>query len=298
MGEIAALLTAGFWASSSIFFTQSGKLVGSVIVNRMRLLFAVGLLMAAHWISLGEILPFNAGATNWFWLGLSGIVGLVIGDAFLFQAYVDIGPRLTTLMLAAAPVLGTLMAWIMLGEVLNPLKIIAILITICGIGVVVMERGNGAPSAHDRRRYILGILLGLGAALCQAAGLTLSKMGLTNGFSPLSGVSIRMIVAAGALWLVTLLARQGKVTFQRTLSTPGAIKNILLGSIFGPFLGVWMSLIAVQNAYVGVASTLMALTPILVLPVSKWVFKEQVSWQAVIGTLVSMAGIALIFLSP
>jgi drug/metabolite transporter (DMT)-like permease len=296
MGEIAAFLTAVCWAGSSVMFTVSGLKVGAVIVNRTRLLFAVLWLTLAHLILMGQIVPLSASLDRWFWLGLSGIVGLVIGDAFLLQAYVMIGARIATLIMAIVPVISAIFAWILLGESLTLFEMAAIALVVGGIAWVVMERTNGNGVPHDRRHYILGVLCAIGAAVGQALGLVLSKKGLEGNFPALSGVLIRMLVAAGCMWLVTFFARQAGPTFHQLRMKPQAIKTILVGSIVGPFLGVWLSLVAIQTTIVGIASTLMALTPVVMLPVSRWVFKEKISWRAVLGTGVAMGGVALLFL--
>ncbi|NMB88408.1 MAG: DMT family transporter [Chloroflexi bacterium] len=298
IGELAAFGTAICWAFSSIFFTVAGQQVGSMIVNRMRLLFAVLLLLPAHYLVLGTWFPTGAGLDRWLWLGASGLVGLVLGDACLLQAYLYIGTRLSMLIMAVVPVISTVLAWLFLGENLSLYKVLGICIAVAGISVVVLERNAGAEAPLDRRSFVLGILCALGGALGQALGLILAKRGLVNGFPALSGVMMRMLVAMLSFWLLTLLMGQARPTLARTFHSPRALRSVAAGSFIGPFLGVWLSLIAVQASLVGVASTLMALTPILLLPVAHWAFQEKVSLRAVSGTFVSMAGIALIFMLP
>ncbi len=296
MGEIAALLTAVCWAVTSLFTTSAGRRVGSAAVNRMRLVFAVGLLFLAHFLFLGRLLPTNATLDRWFWLGASGVAGLVLGDSFLFQSYVMIGPRLGTLIMAIVPVFSAIIAWLFLGETLNLLEISGISLAISGIVMVVLERGNGGGNGKDKRHYFLGVLSGLVASIGQATGLVLSKKGLEGGYPVLSGVLIRMIVALVVLWLVAFALRQGGVTFRRVLGDRLALRSIFFGSISGPFIGVWLSLVAVQAAFVGIASTLMALTPVIMLPIVYWVYKESVSRWAILGTVVALSGVTLIFL--
>ncbi|MDD5370097.1 MAG: DMT family transporter [Anaerolineaceae bacterium] len=292
MGELAAIITACCWAMSSVFFTTGGKEVGSIMVNRIRLIFAVSLVMVAHLVLLGSLLPVNAGWERWMWLGLSGFIGLVLGDSFLFQAYVLIGTRISTLLMSFAPVIGAFIAWIFLKESLTPLQILGVALAIAGIALVVLEKPNGDGS-HDIRKYGIGILCGLGGAAGQAGGLVLAKQGLIGDFPAVSGVAIRMLVAMLAIWGLTLISGQ----FSKTMTAfqnKRAVHNVAAGSFVGPFIGVWLSLVAVQLTFVGIASTLMALTPIIILPVSKWVFKEQVTRRAVIGTLVCLVGVAVI----
>jgi drug/metabolite transporter (DMT)-like permease len=296
MGAAAALFTAFCWSFTSIFFAAAGKQVGSVTVNRMRLLFAIILLSITHLITRGSLVPLDAEPQRWLWLGLSGFVGLVLGDALLFQAFVQIGARLSMLMMASVPVIGTLLAWIFLGEKLSIIEISGIALTVTGISIVVLERGNGGPTQADRRQYLIGVLFGLGGAFGQAVGLVLAKQGLEGNYSALSGVMIRMIVAVSILWFAALVTRQAGPTLKKVRQNPEALRPILFGTIVGPYLGVWSSLIAVQMTLVGIASTLMATTPIIMLPLARWLYKEKISGRAIAGTLLSVAGVSILFL--
>jgi drug/metabolite transporter (DMT)-like permease len=297
MGEIAALLTAVCWAGSSIFFTSTSIQIGAISVNRIRLVFAVFLILIAHVVLTGQFLPLTAEPYRWLWLGLSGFVGLVLGDTFLFQAYKLIGSRLGTLIMAGVPVISSLGAWIFLGERLDLKSVIGILICVFGIFVVVMERTantNGA-SHHEQRQYLIGILYAIGGALGQAGGLILAKKGLENDFPSISGVMIRMLVAMLIMWLITIGMGQVKQTLLK-LRSASVTRDLIGGGLVGPFIGVWLSQIAVQRTYVGIASTLMALTPVIMLPVAKWFFKEHITPRAFFGTVIALVGVAIIFL--
>jgi drug/metabolite transporter (DMT)-like permease len=296
MGELAGLCTSFFWALSSIFFTRAGKQIGSVNVNRIRLVFAVILVMGAHLVTEGTFLPLSASPSRWLWLGLSGLVGLALGDTFTFQAYVMIGNRLGTLVMALSPVIGVLIGWILMGEHLALVEVAGVLLSVGGVALVVLKSrsGNGAP--HDRRHYAIGILCALGGAGCQAGGLALAKQGLGGDFPAISGLVIRMIVSLVAIWAVALVMGQMKSTWLAAKCNPAAIRSVASGAFVGPFLGVWFSLMAVQLTYVGIASTLTSLAPVFLLPISRWVFKEEVSRWAVAGTVIAMSGVAVIFL--
>jgi drug/metabolite transporter (DMT)-like permease len=295
LGELASLATAVCWTGSATFFSIASRRLGSVVLNRTRLLLAVLFLLITHTLALGTPLPFDAAPDRWLWLGLSGVVGLAIGDAMLFQAYVLIGPRLGMLMMSAAPVMSALLALALLGERLGSLEWFGVLLTVAGIGWVV-TRGSGPLLDRHRPHYLRGLILGFGAAACQAAGLTLSKLGLGGDFPALSGVVIRMLAAFVALWGWTLVRREIGATFTRLSQERSALLPAVAGAIVGPFLGVWFSLIGVQLARVGVASTIMALPPVFLLPIARFVLKEEINWQAWAGTFVAMAGIALLFL--
>ena len=294
IGELAALATSLTFSFGSTFLTLGGRRVGSMILNRARLLIAIGFLSLTHWILLDIPLPLHAEPHRWLWLGLSGFVGLVLGDIFLFQAFVWIGPRLSMLMMSLAPIIATFLAWLFLGERMGWLQVFGIALTLSGVAWVVLER-NGANKAANPD-YARGILYGLGGAIGQAGGLVLAKNGLGGDFSPISANLIRMITAAVILWTLTFIQRQAKATVQTLYRNRRGLLFILLGSFAGPFLGVSFSMLAIQNSEVGVASTLMALPPVFLLPISYFVFKERYGWGAIIGTFIAIAGVAVLFL--
>ncbi|MEW6567439.1 MAG: DMT family transporter [Chloroflexota bacterium] len=295
-GELAALATALCWTGSATFFTFGSRRVGSAVVNRVRLVLAAVFLTSTHWLIFGSPLP-TAGAERWLWLGLSGIVGLAIGDAFLFQAYVWIGARLTMLMMSTVPILSALLAWIALGERLEAAQWLGIALTVLGLAWVVGRPEAGPDGSEPKPDYRRGLIYGLGAAGGQGLGMILAKQGLADGFPPLSGNVMRLVSAALVLWWVTLLQRQAGPTLRRLLDQPRALAPITAGAVTGPFIGVWLSLIAIQTTHIGIASTLMALPPVFLLPVGRFVFGERIGRQAVGATLLAMAGVSMLFLA-
>jgi drug/metabolite transporter (DMT)-like permease len=299
IGEIAALATALFWSATAVFFSIASRRAGAVRVNRIRLLTALIFLIVTHVLLTGQLLPRGAGAERWFWLGLSGIVGLALGDACLFQSYVEIGARLGSLMMSLAPVLSALLAGLFLRERLAPLQWLGIFVTVAGVAWVISEDGNNGKgqSQSDGKQRMRGILLGVGAATGQAVGLVLSKIGLGSDFSALSGNLIRVLCAACAIWLLAMLQKQARPTLEQVGRDPATLRATVLGAFFGPFIGVWLSLFAVQRTAIGIASTLIALPPVFLVPISHFVFHERISWQAIAGTIVAFAGVGLLFLS-
>ncbi len=295
IGETAGIATSFFYAISAFIFSKAGRTVGSMVTNRVRLAFALTYLIILNLILFHEPLPFSAGTSRWMWLGISGVIGLALGDAFLFQAYVYAGTRIGILLLSLAPIFGSLISWIFFGETLTVPQITGIVLALAGIAWVVMshEEASNTPHGHTRRGVIFGVLAGLG----QAVGLVLAKQGMTGGLSPFQGNAIRMLSAATLIWLWTVIAGQTGATIQTLRKHPEVLWLIGLGAVAGPLLGVSSSLLAVQHAEVGVASTLMALPPVIVLPVSYFVFKEKVGWQGAAGTVLAIVGVAVLFLA-
>ncbi len=297
IGEGAALAVSLCWSASAIFFAIASQRLGALVVNRGRLVLASALLVATHLAIYGSLIPMHASSSQWLWLSLSGLVGLAIGDSLLFQAYVDLGPRLSMLLVSTSPVISAVLATIFLGQSLSPSLAIGILVTMGGVAWVILEPDGSPSAAEENRHRFRGVLLGLGASAGQAVGLVLSKLGLSAGFPALSGVVIRMLSATVVLWLFALVQKQVRSTISRLTGDPNAVLPLFGGAVAGPYLGVWLSLVAIQSAPVGIASTLMALPPIFMVGIDRVLFHKHIGWQAMAGTLVATGGVALLFLA-
>ncbi|MCJ7525404.1 MAG: DMT family transporter [Candidatus Aminicenantes bacterium] len=297
-GEIAALLTSVCWAFNSLVFTLAGKRVGSVTVNSMRLWAAFPALLLLHVLLFGTPFPFDIELSRFLYLGISGLIGFVIGDAMLFESFLLIGPRLAMLLALLVPVFGALLAWVWLGETLRVLEIFSILVTIGGVAWVVAERTVpvAVPASAEPHKYRLGVVLAVGGAAGQAVGLLFSRMGLAGGYSAISATHVRVSVAGMVLVLLGLI--QGRLrSHLARMKDKTALLQITAGSLTGPVLGVILSLVAIAHASIGVASTLMSLTPVILLPVSFFLFKEKITLRAIIGTMIALLGVTLLFVN-
>ena len=292
IGDIAALLTALSWSLASLAFSHGVKKVGSVPANVCRLLFASVFLL---FIILVSGIPFTLNLTQTGYLIISGIIGLVIGDTFLFKAYEHIGPRLSMLLMATVPAMSALLAFVLFGEALSTKAVTGILITVIGIGLVLYQSSE-AP-AVKYKISTNGIIFGLLAALGQALGLIFAKfafqMGDINGFT----ASFIRISFSTLIMLPVIMKGKKHIALYRVLVTDKkALLSMLTGAFLGSGLGITLSLIAVQKTKVGIASTLMATAPIMMLPMVKVFFKEHLSWQAILGAFIAVGGIAVLFL--
>lgn len=297
IGEIAALLTAVCWSFNSVIFTLAGKRVGSSTVNSLRLWIAFPALLLLHGALFGTLFPFDIELGRFFYLGLSGVIGFVIGDAMLFESFLLIGPRRTMLLALLVPVFGAFLAWVFLGETLRIVEVGSIIVTIGGVAWVVMEREVKAdnPVSAPSRKNLLGIWLAVGGAAGQALGLLFSRIGLAGDYPAISATLVRVSVAGLLLVLFNLFRGTLRGHLGR-MKDGKALLQITAGSLTGPVLGVSLSLVAIAHAHIGVASTLMSLTPVLLLPVSHFLFKEKISSRAIVGTLIALLGVVLLFL--
>lgn len=279
---------------SAVGFNNATSLLGSQVTNRLRVVLALVALVVINTALYGKPIPFDAGLERWGWLALSGVIGLALGDAFLFSAYRHIGPRLGLLLLSLAPVFSAFIAWALFGETLTWIQTLGIAVTLGGISWVVLARDDkNGQNKRDTRR---GILFGVLAALGQAAGLVLSKQGMGDNFSPFAATLIRMIAAVATLWILAVFQGQAAKTVKTVIANPKGLRWAIFGAFFGPVFGVSASLLAVQHTAVGVASTIMALPPVVMLPISYFFYKEKLNWQSILGTLVAISGVALLFL--
>ncbi|MCK4765534.1 MAG: DMT family transporter [Candidatus Aminicenantes bacterium] len=292
-GEAAAVLTALCWSGGSALFTFSGRRIGSATVNRTRLWMALFLLMGLHFLMQGTIFPLDAEPERFFWLGISGLVGYLFGDGMLFESFVLIGPRLAMLMMTLVPIFSTVLAWFFLGEYLAAWEMLAIAITLSGVAWVVSEKKNRQNNTVTGS-YRRGILLGMGGALGQAVGMLFAKKGLAGGFSAVSGNMIRVTAAALCIVLISVF-RRDLTSHLKKLKDKKALIQIFFASCFGPVFGVVFSLYAIAHTEIGIASTLMSLAPLFLLPLSRIFFKEKITPRALIGTIIALAGSALLF---
>ena len=300
VGESAAILTSCFWTFSSIFFTSAGRRFGSFSVNVYRTMMAIGLLVCAHAVLLGTLLPL-ASSGQWFWMGLSGVVGLGIGDFGLFAAYVTIGPRRSVLMQASSPIFASLGAYLMLGETFSTLSVLGVAVTLSGIVVVLLEKDEKSEERlAAKKRKTWGVLFGLISAMGQGFGVVLSKKGMyldvSVAMNPVSAALIRMMLAGVFVWTCALFA--GKLPeLRRAVKDKQGIKYTAAGALVGPFVGMTLSMVAVADTQTGIAQTLMSLMPVLIIPVIWIIYRERTSWRGILGAVVAIIGVAILFLT-
>jgi drug/metabolite transporter (DMT)-like permease len=297
LGEISALLTAVCWTVTAMAFESAGKRVGALSLNLIRLVIGLIFLAVFNAIVNDGFLP-DATHYQWFWLVMSGLVGFVLGDLFLFRAFILIGARISMLIMSLVPPMTALIGWITLGEVLSGMEFLGMGITLLGIVMVMSVKIDLKRGAFGKTLKmgpaVLGCILALGGAAGQAAGLVLSKKGMQD-MNPFSATQIRIMAGVAGFIIVISVFRRWRHLFG-ALRDRKAMKVITLGSFTGPFLGVSFSLLAVQHTDTGIAATLMALTPVMIIPAAIFMKMEKIKLLEVIGAVISMAGVALFFL--
>lgn len=335
IGYIAGITTSMLWVGTSLFFTAAGHRIGPTVVNTIRIILAIFFLASTHKILTGLWLPVISNK-QMILLAFSGIIGLSIGDQALFSSFIYIGPRLATLIMATSPIFAVALGWIFLDESLSLITLLGISITIAGVAGTIMERptlsilnnkpdinskNNKSPKFQTQTQHrIRGFILAFIGAMCQAAGLLLSKQGMGHGWmpdqsqhlDPQAATLVRMIFAGVGVAPIILFhymrsakkrninnkTQLGESTVSKYLYWKSGLIFTACGAFVGPFLGVWLSLVACDKAPLGIAQTLISLSPILILPFAVIISKEKLSIRAILGAFTAVAGLAIIFWQP
>ena len=302
LGELISIGVAFSWTATALLSEFGSKRLGNLTLNVLRMGLALLFSLVLFGVATGSVLPSGASSQAVGWMLLSGLVGYVIGDFCLFQCYIIIGSRFGQLFMTLAPLSAAWMAWIALGQQMTLTSVVAMLVTLSGIGISVL--GRGEHHKISLRLPLNGVLFAIGAALCQGIGLVLSKIGMdhyevTEGMEewlvPFSANFYRCLAGITG-FSVLLFWRKGTKQLRRALHDRKGMTVAVATTIFGPFVGVGFSLMAVQYTAAGIASTLMAMTPIIILLPSRWLFHEKITWRAVIGAVISVIGVSLFFL--
>ena len=294
IGELAAFFTAVCWTMSAILFERGIKHIGVLAVNFLKVIIAFVLLTLTATIQRRMPLPFDAQMHTLFFLSLSGIIGFVISDLFLFTAYATVGPRIAMLFLALSPPMTAGIAYLFLGETIGSRGALGMCLVLIGICMTVFGRHKGISISKLSKDDMKGYICAFAASLGQSIGLTLTKYGLGN-YDPVSGTQIRVFSAIIGFGIVSLIYERGK-TIGKAIKSPAGLKYTAAGSVFGPFLGVTLSLFALQRVSPGIVSTLIGLSPVLIIVPETLVFKKKIRAIEMAGALIAVAGTSIFFL--
>lgn len=332
LGELISLGVAFSWTATAIFSEVASKRMGSLPLNVIRMLLSLSMLAVTLWLTLGSPYPIMADGQTWLWLSLSGFVGYALGDYCLFQSYILIGSRFGQLFMTLASPAAALTAWALLDEQMSPLATLGMIITMIGIGMSVLNKKAPSNASVQTSRSIFslklptkGILFAIGASLGQGIGLVLSKVGMehytaalvSNGIQDLSAwsnpdafcpISLEMMMPfastmirgitglAGFSFALFCLSHNGKRRLQSAVSNRKGLLCAVLAAIFGPFVGVSLSLMATLYTNTGIAQTIMSMTPVLIILPSWLFFKQKITLWEVVGAFICVFGVALFFI--
>lgn len=306
LGETIALITAFSWTATALFADAASRRLGSLPLNLIRMILSLIMLAVLLWAVTSSPFPVYASGQAWFWLALSGIVGYVFGDYCLFNSYIIFGSKYGQLFMTLAPPIAGITGWMFLGEEMRPTSWLAMLVTLSGIAFSIMVKSGDTIKI---KLPLKGILFGIGAGLGQGVGLVLSKIGLNyyaesippsapesiTTLMPFAGTFVRALAGLAGFTLLLALRKELHLVGVGFRDKKG-ITYATLTTFFGPFIGVSLSLMAVRYTQAGIASTLMALTPVLIIVPYCLIHKQKISLREVAGTLITLSGVAMFFL--
>lgn len=301
-GLVAATTASFFWAISVVLYRRVGRIMPPVMLNMSKGMFAVVILtvvIGVDWLVFGNK-PWEMPVGLLGLMALSGVIGIGVGDTLFFAGLNRMGARRMLLLFTINPVITVAVAWLFMDEQLIWQQLIGIALTCGGVAWVIAERNAGKSDGHVD---LLGILFGICAASCQAAGILISRYVFENG-EMTEPASAWLRLGAGAVILVLCLP------LDKLLKNPGGQQHhhpddpsktqarvmFFVALLLGTVGGIWLMQIAIkQSGRIGVASTLLSTSPLFVLPIVA-MLGEKISKRAVLGALVTILGIAMLLL--
>lgn len=293
IGELAALATTLCWAISATSFEIAGKKVGSLSVNYIRLVIGFIFISIYSYFTRGMFFPVDATSSNWIWLSISGLIGFFIGDLFLFQSYLEVGSRISMLIMASSPPITAILGFLIMKEKISLLGILGMLITVTGIAMVILGK-NPDEKKVELKLSKKGVVYAFLGSLGQAVGLIFSKVGMGD-YNAFAATQIRIIAGFISFTILFIVLNKWE-DLKSALKEKRSMLHITIGSLFGPFIGVSLSLISLKYTSAAISSTITSIVPVVIIPFSIIVFKEKVKPREILGAIVSVVGVGLLFI--
>lgn len=306
-GELAALCASAVWATASLMFARLGEDISALVLNTLKCVIALLLMLATLYVLDGIVWPTTLSTSETIALAVSGLVGLTIGDTAYFNALNRLGPRRTLLLSALTPPMTALLAIPVLSEPLTWQLGVGMVLTMGGVVWVIMERHPGVRPESVRQKVDeeqlegrlsriekIGIAFGITAALCQATGNVLTKL----GGSEISALEISVVrLVFGIMGLAIVLGAMG-----RLLQTAEPMKSartfgiLFVATFLGTFLGIWLMNAGLRYTHTGIASTLSSTSPIFILPLAYFIEGEDLTTRSILGACIAVVGVAVLFI--
>ncbi len=322
-GELAALSTAALWAVSCQIHAILSRRLGAHTLILLRLPICI-VMFGAWWGASvlffgGGVMVPGAGSSPGLTgltgltgaggpstvalisLALSGVFGVALCDLLFYSGVVLVGARVALLVQSLSTVITAVLGYLFLGEAIGPMGIAGILIATGGVAWVVGDGGTVPEGAVPLSRAVRlrGVGLAFASALALSGGMVLSKQGLSEGVDPLFAALLRMVVAMGVFWPTAMLTGRLRPALGVVRGSSQDRRNfrlLLVASLIGPVVGVWLSLVAIGATKTGIAATLIGLEPIFIIPVAALVERRWPTPRAIAGAGIAFVGTALLCL--
>jgi len=297
MGIWFGLATALSWSIGIFPFTEASKAFGANPVNTIRLMLAT-LALAIITVFISDLsfesLIMMPGMKAWFWLGLSGLLGLALGDYFSFRAFASLGARNSSVFSTLAPGAALLAAFLIKDTVPRWVELLGMLVTLSGVYLLLFLKGKESQGGKFDLRGIADAVL---AALCQGAGLVFSELGIESnaGIDPVHAAFMRMFSGSIILYITALFSGRLGSLHQTVWHGNSKAKLMLIsGTVFGPILGNSLAMLAVQELSAPVAQTIFSLVPIMAIPLSALFYSERIKPHMIWPALLAFLGVVIL----
>lgn len=298
---IAAILTTLFFAFSAVTGQRTAVLLGGAWGNLMRL----GLAAIVLGILVAILTPDAIRWPSFQWFFVSGLIGFGLGDVALFTAYERIGSRLTILLnLCLAPLFAMVLEWLWLGNGVGIRVVACALLILAGVVMAIRPGAKSRAKVNLRGRYWVGIVAAIVAGFGQGTGAVISRKaeavalelgasgsGITAAFQR---VLAGLVFSTVAVVLIRFFGDRKNWESWRTPFDRQVVPWLFGAALFGPVIGVSCFQWALQDLESGIVLAVVALTPIVMLPLARITEGDHPSRLALAGAVVAVAGVVML----
>jgi drug/metabolite transporter (DMT)-like permease len=305
-GLALSLCALACWSIAPFFFTAAGRRIGPLATNMLRLALAtlalIALALARDLSGFHVSLPHPVAIAC---LVGSGFIGLTVGDAFLYRAFVSIGPERTSQIQTLAPASTAALAFLALGEILSYRQLAGMALILAGVLTATTSAARAArksgrladPAPADRPTAAYGhaAWAAIWSASFQGVGTVLARQAFLSqsDLDPVLATSIRLAAGTAGLWAYARTRGPLRPTL-RNWTEKRTLRLILCGTVFGPTLGMLCYISALKSAPAGIVTTVTFMAPLLIIPIGARLYGTRIGWAALAGTVFSLAGVALL----
>jgi len=292
IGISLALGALVLWSLTPFFLFSPGRRIGPYATNLTRLLVAAAALVV---LTIPQYCSdphhFFPGPAPWLLLTASGVIGLVIGDIYLYRSLFQMGPEYTSLMMTLSPAITAAMSFFLLGETLSPPQLGGMALVLGGVAAATWpKRSSSHPHASWRAAWN-----GIVSALLQGVGTVLARQAFLRdaNLNPFFATTLR--VGSGAVALALFALVTGTFVSSLAKSRDSTIlPRIVGGAMTGPVIGMLCYITALKYQSAGVVTTITFMSPLLIIPLGTWRYRTQLGRRVIFGGVAALVGVALL----
>ncbi|MEM9016935.1 MAG: DMT family transporter [Verrucomicrobiota bacterium] len=293
----AALITPILFSFSAVSGQKVAVELGAIAGNLVRL-FVAGVILG---LIVMVTSPETLSSITFPWFFVSGVIGFGIGDIGLFLAYERIGSRLTMLLnLCLAPVFAIALEWGWLGTTVSGPVLLCILTILLGVTMALRPGAKSRQKMQRRGNFGWGVFWAIVAGFGQGTGAVISRkaeaIATFNGIAS-TGISAAFqrvlagFVFALLVFVVLRIFRSRLLTGGTGLTRKGGFW-LLGAALFGPVIGVSCFQWALQSLESGIVLAVVALTPVVLIPLAAVFEGDHPTRLAICGAIVAVIGVA------